>query len=173
MQRIFTLRGLYVGILSNKKTFQGTLGTQNHTSTGSRTSLGPLMDLTGPRRWTLLFFRKFRSFLYFIFSSPSYHVGPLVASLSISTKAQGTLLDLHGPQNGSLNEPSEANFWGPLVKKGPAGSHHGPNWSILIDRSPDNGQIWVYRLVWGPTDVWFWSNREFLTEDDNCAPRDY
>ena len=28
---------------------------------------------------------------------------------------QGTLLDLHGPQNG----PCEANIWGPLVKKRP------------------------------------------------------
>ena len=29
---------------------------------------------------------------------------------------QGTLLDLHGPPNGPLNGPGEANFWGPLVK---------------------------------------------------------
>ena len=112
------------------------------------------------------FFRKFQAFLYFTFSRPSNHVWALIWSLSNSTKAQGTLLDLHGPKNGAW----EANFWRPLVKKSRAGSHHGPNWSILIDRSPDNGQTWVYRLVWGPTDVWFWSNREFLTEDDNCAP---
>ena len=95
-------------------------------------------------------------------------VGRLIWSLSNSTNAQGTLLDLHWPQNGPPNGPWEANFWGPLVKKGPAGSHHGPKWSILIDRSPDNGQTWVYRPVWGPTDARLWSNREFLTVDDNC-----
>ena len=111
-------------------------------------------------------FEKISEFLFFIFSGPSNHVGRLIWSLSNSTKAQGTLLDLHWPQNG----PWEANFLGTLVKKDPAGSHHDPNWSILIDRSPDNGQTWVYRLVWGPTDVWFRSNRKFPTEDDNCAP---
>ena len=37
----------------------------------------------------------------------------LVWSLWNSTKAQGTLMDLHGPPNG----PYEANFRGPLVKK--------------------------------------------------------
>ena len=114
-------------------------------------------------------FEKISEFLSLLFSGPSNNVGRLIWSLSNSTKAQGTLLDLHWPQNGPPNGPWEANFWGPLVKKGPAGSHHGPNWSILIDRSPDNWQTWVYRLVWGPTDVRFWSNREFLTEDDNCA----
>ena len=32
-------------------------------------------------------------------------------------------MDLYGPW--------EANFWGPLVKKGPAGSHHGPNYCLI------------------------------------------
>ena len=45
-----------------QKTFQGTLGTQDHTSIGSRTSLGPLMDPTGPLKWTLWFLRKFQDF---------------------------------------------------------------------------------------------------------------
>ena len=31
---------------------------------------------------------------------------------------------------------------------------------FLLDH---NGQAWIYRLVWGPTDVRFWRNRE----DDN------
>ena len=99
------------------------------------------------------FLRKFWVFLYFAFSSPSNHVGTLIRSLSNCTKAQGTLLDLHGPPNGPLNGPSEANFWGPLVKKGPAGSLHGPNWSIFLDRSLDNVQTWIYSLVWGQSDI--------------------
>ena len=114
--------------------------------------------------------RQFWVFLYFVFSSPSNHVGTLIWSLSNCTKAQGTLLDLHGPPNGPLNGPSEANFWGPLVKKGPAGSLHGPNWSIFLDRSLDNVQTWIYSLVWGQSDIRFLSNREFATEDDGCAP---
>ena len=40
-------------------------------------------------------------------------------------------------------------------------------WFFLLDR---NGQTWVYRLVWGPTEVWFRRNRNFPTEDDNYAP---
>ena len=42
-----------------QKNIQGTLGTQEHTSIGSKTSLGPLMDPTGPLSWTLWFLRKF------------------------------------------------------------------------------------------------------------------
>ena len=103
------------------------------------------------------FLRKFWVFLYFVFSSPSNHVGTLIWSLSNCTKAQGTLLDLHGPPNGPLNEPSEANFWGPLVKKGPAGSLHGPNWSIFLDRSLANVQTRIYSLVWGQSDIRFQS----------------
>ena len=114
------------------------------------------------------FLRKFWVFLYFVFSSPPNHVGTLIWSLSNCTKAQGTLLDLHGPPNGPLNEPSEANFWGPLVKKGPAGSLHGPNWSIFLDRSLDNVQTWIYSLVWGQSDIRFLSNREFPKDDDDC-----
>ena len=85
----------------------------------------------------------------------SNHVGTLIRSLSNCTKAQGTLLDLHGPPNGPLNGPSEANFWGPLVKKGPAGSLHGPNWSIFLDRSLANVQTWIYSLVWGQSEIRF------------------
>ena len=60
-------------------------------------------------------------FLHSIFSSPSNHVGTLIWSLSNCIKAQGTLLDLYGPQNWPLNGPSKANLWGPLVKKGRQG----------------------------------------------------
>ena len=40
-------------------------------------------------------------------------------------------------------------------------------WFFLLDH---NGQTWIYRLVWGPTEVRFRRNRDFPTEDDNCAP---
>ena len=96
-------------------------------------------------------------FLHFLFFSPSNHVETLNWELCNSTKVQGTLLDLHGPPNGPLNEPSEANFWGPLVKKGPAGSLHGPNWSIFLDRSLANVQTRIYSLVWGQSDIRFQS----------------
>ena len=36
-----------------QKTFQGTLGTQDHTSIVSKTILGPSMDPTRPLKWTL------------------------------------------------------------------------------------------------------------------------
>ena len=55
------------------------------------------------------------------------HVLSQADALTKNTRIQGTLLDLHGPPNGPLNGPSEANFWGSLVKKGTAGSLHGPN----------------------------------------------
>ena len=56
------------------------------------------------------FFRKFRAFLYFTFSSPAYHDGLLIWSLRNSTKGKGTLLDLPGPQNGPKNGLCEANI---------------------------------------------------------------
>ena len=37
---------------------------------------------------------------------------------------------------------------------------------FLLDH---NGQIQIYRLVLGPTDVWFWRNRVIPTEDDDYA----
>ena len=76
-------------------------------------------------------------------------------SLTNSTKAKGTLLGLHGPPNGPRNGPWEANFRAPLVKKGPARSDHGPNWSIFLDSSQDNGHTWIYSLVWGQSDIQF------------------
>ena len=93
------------------------------------------MDHTGPLTWTSWvlkknsgILRKFRNFLFLIISSPSNPVWSLIWSFSNSTKAQETLLNLHGPWNG----PWEANFWGPLLKKAPAGSLSGPNWSIFL-----------------------------------------
>ena len=47
---------------NQQKTFQGTLGTQDHASIVSKTILGPSMDPTRPLKWTLWFLRKFRDF---------------------------------------------------------------------------------------------------------------
>ena len=41
-------------------------------------------------------------------------------------------MDLHGPPNGPLNGPCEADFGGPWPIKDPPGSLHGPNWSIFF-----------------------------------------
>ena len=45
-----------------QKTFQGTLGTQDHTSIGSKTNLGPSMDHAGPLHGPYDFWEKFREF---------------------------------------------------------------------------------------------------------------
>ena len=84
-----------------QKTFQGTLGTQDLTSIGSKTSHGPSMDPTVPLKWTSKFLASFRlPFLQYTLFSPYTHVGTLFGSLWNSTKAKGTLLDLHGPPIG-------------------------------------------------------------------------
>ena len=106
-----------------QKTFHGTLRTQNFTYIWSKTSHDPLIEPTGSINEPQNFRASFRlCFLYLDFTccSPSSHVEKLFWSLWNSTKAQGILMDLHGPQDG----PYEANYRGPLVKKGPAGSLH-------------------------------------------------
>ena len=35
-----------------------------------------------------------------------------------------------------------------------------------------NGQTWFNSLVWGLSDVWFWRNRDFHTEDVDSSPPD-
>ena len=72
------------------------------------------------------------SALYIIHFSPFDHVGTLLRSFRNSTKAQGALLDLHGPLNGPQNGSCEANSRGPSIKKGPPGSLDGTNWSIFF-----------------------------------------
>ena len=114
-----------------QKTYQGTLGTQRWTLIRSRTSHGPSMDPTGPLKWTSKLSSHFQAWFAISTSythcNHSNHVGTLFWSLWISTKAQWTLLDLHGPLNEPQNGSCEANFRGPLVEKGPLGSLHGPN----------------------------------------------
>ena len=98
-------------------------------------------EIDGPGHYNFqAYFRVCIPFLYCTLSSPSNHFGTLFWSLWNSIRAQGTLLDLHGPQNGPQNGPCEANFRGPLIEKGPPGSLHGPNWPIFLHRSLDNGQ---------------------------------
>ena len=109
-----------------------TLGTHRWTLIASMSCLVPLMDHTGIQMDLQIFEPLSGCVCYFyiihyIFSSPSNHVGTLFWSLWNSTKAQGILLDLHGPLYGPQNGPSKANFRGPFLKKGPAGSLQGPN----------------------------------------------
>ena len=112
--------------------YQGTLKTQWWNLIGSRSRLGPLMDPT----WTLKWTSTFSGLLQAVFTIYTLHT----PAEPPSTKAQGNLLDLYGPSNGPQNGLCDAEFRGPLVKKGPAGSLHGPKWSIFLDRSQDNGQ---------------------------------
>ena len=77
-------------------TFRGTLGTQDHTSIGSKTSLGHSMD---PKMDPIIFekisrfLRKFWLFLFLIFD-----IGPLILPLSNSTNAQWTSWTFRDPQ---------------------------------------------------------------------------
>ena len=99
-----------------------------------------LHPLHGPYYGPYDFWKIFwlcKLFQHFIFFSPSNHDGKPNQALSNSTKAQGTLLHLYGPQKGLLAE------------KGTAGSHQDSNWSIP-DRHLDNGQTQVYRGWWLP-----------------------
>ena len=50
------------GYNSNIIASQGISGTQDHTSIGSNTSLGPSIDPTGPIEWTFWYLRKFLEF---------------------------------------------------------------------------------------------------------------
>ena len=84
------------------------------------------MDPTGPLKWSSKFSSLFQavfaiSTLYIIHFSPFNHVGTLLWSLWNSTKAQGALLDLYGPQKGPYNGSGEANSRGPTIEKGPPG----------------------------------------------------
>ena len=102
---------------------------------GSETSHGPYraLKIDGPRHYNFqAYFRSCIPFLYCTLCSPSNRFGTLFWSLWNSIRAQGTLLDLHGPQNGPQNGPCEANFRGPLIEKGPPGSLHGPLYICYI-----------------------------------------
>ena len=50
--------------------------------------------------------------------------------------SRDTLLNLHGPYKN--------NFIGSMVKKGPEGPLQGPIKKIFLNKSLDNGQIWIY-----------------------------
>ena len=74
---------------------------------------------------------QYLPFLQNALSYPSQNIMEDFWSLWYNTRAQGTLLDLHGHLSGPLNGPCEADFRGPLLKKGPPLSFHGPNWSFF------------------------------------------
>ena len=83
----------------HQKSYQGTLRTQESAPIRSETSLGPFMDPAGPLKLMVpypIIFRVCIPFLHCILFSPSNHFGILFWSLWNSTKAQGTLLGVHG-----------------------------------------------------------------------------
>ena len=125
------------------KPYQGTLGSLEVILIGSRIRPSPSMDPTGTLKWTSWFSRKIQAkipFVHSTLSSPPKTFWNTFWSLWNCTRAQRTLLDHHGPPNGPQNGSCEANFGGPLVKKGPPGPLHGPNWSIFLDRPLDNSK---------------------------------
>ena len=130
-----------------QKTFRGTLVTQDHTSIGSKTSLGHSMD----PKMDLIIFEKISGFLrkFWLFLFLIFDIVPLILPLSNSTNAQWTSWTFRDPRMDPQMNPAR-KFPGPLVNKVLAGSNHSLNWSILLDRSKENGQTSVYRLVWGP-----------------------
>ena len=91
-------------------------------------------------------------------------------SLWNSTRAQRTLLDHHGPPNGPQNGSCEANFGGPLLKKGPPGPLHGPNWTIFLDRPLDNSKKRIYSLVLGQSNFWFHRYKFLKPKGQICPP---
>ena len=134
------------------KPYQGTLGSLEVILIGSRIRPGPSMDPTGTLKWTSWFSRKIQAkipFVHSTLSSPPKTFWNTFWSLWNCTRAQRTLLDHHGPPNGPQNGSCEANFGGPLVKKGPPGPLHGPKWSIFLDRPLDNSKKRIYSSVWG------------------------
>ena len=72
--------------------------------------------------------RLFSLFLKNTFSKPSEHHGIRLWSVLHFTKAQGTLMDLHGPPNGPSNWPCELILGDPCRWK----ALQGPNWSIFM-----------------------------------------
>ena len=117
------------------KTCQENIGTQEPTPIGSKASLGPSMDHTGPiiGPYNSLNFYRVSLNLPNTFSGP---VNQLVTTLWISwysNMKQGALVDLHGHQNVPWNRPFVADFGGPLPIKGPKLSGQvGSFWSGLV-----------------------------------------
>ena len=116
------------------KPYQWALGTLEVIIKGSKTRPGPSMDPTGTLKWTQRFSEKIPGFphlLYIVHSATPLnilenffgHCGTLPGPRGPSR----AVMDHHGPPNGLQNGPCEANFRGPLVKKGPPGPLHGPN----------------------------------------------
>ena len=116
------------------------------TPIGSKPSLGPSMDPTGPIFEPLTFCKLGVHPLHFTLYITHflYH---MLTTFWLYTLDQGTLLDFHGPSNGPWKGACKDDFGWPLPIKGPPGTHQGPNWSIILYRPLDNEQTWKYSLV--------------------------
>ena len=81
----------------HQKIFQGTLGTQDYTSVGSKASLGPSMDPTGTLNWTLWFLRQIPGFLRKFRNFYFWYSLALLTMLEHLFSHCPTLLRLTGP----------------------------------------------------------------------------
>ena len=127
-------------ILDDKKSYQGTLETQELTPKVSMISFDPLLDLTGSFKRTLWYSRICQPVFTFSAKYIILTLWETFWSLWYITRAQGTLLDLRWHPNGPLNGPCEADSRGPLVKKGTQGSFRGPDWPFFLHKPFDYRQ---------------------------------
>ena len=98
--------------------------TQDHTSIGSKTSLGHSMD----PKMDLIIFEKISGFLrkFWLFLFLIFDIVPLILPLSNSTNAQWTSWTFRDPRMDPQMNPAR-KFPGPLVNKVLAGSNHSLN----------------------------------------------
>ena len=80
-----------------QKTFQGTLGTQDLTSKGSKTSHGPSMDPTGPLNWSSKFSNILEPLSGYVYHFYIIHSLAPLAMLELFFGHCGTLSRLRGP----------------------------------------------------------------------------
>ena len=106
-------------------------------------------------------FNQFICVSFFCFCFISFYFNPTWRTLDISSP------NFVYRQTNKQTNTRSCLYSCSATKKGPAGSHHGPNWSLFLDRSLDNGQTWIYSQVW---DARFRSNCEFPKEEDDCPP---
>ena len=87
-------------------------------------------------------FNQFICVSFFCFCFISFYFNPTWRTLDISSP------NFVYRQTNKQTNTRSCLYSCSTTKKGPAGSHHGPNWSLFLDRSLDNGQTWIYSQVW-------------------------
>ena len=90
----------------------------------------------------------------------SFHSGQNGMNYFIQTRREWALLirpQLNDPFHSGRNEMSIS--W-TQIRNMPPGSLNSPNWLIFLYGSKDNGQTWIYGLVWSQSN--FGSQKNFL-----------